>query len=410
MIEKAVRIVKQWFAINSRKRSECRGSGTKKPGWSSEMTLRLREFLNENFDFRYNSLTGATEYRGKNGAGKAFLPIDEREMNGIIIDARLEGIACRWRDVPTLVLSNKVETYNPFRLYMSELPEWDGTDRVTPLLLRVSDNPLWLKGGRCWLRAMTSQWAGMERLHANSLTPILISDRQGLSKSTFCRSLLPHSMRSYYLDSLNLAASALPEKKLVKNGLINLDEFDKIGEKQQAALKNLLQMVSVPVYRGKRLGWVDENRLASFIATTNSRQILTDPTGSRRFLCVEVLHPISEQPIEHKQLYAQLKSEFEAGAPDFLNREEEAELQESNKAYYRQSPLEDVFLSCFHRPAATEKGRWLTAAEIYSIMHRFNPSALKDVSAKQLSARLSGLGFTPKHTAHGNRFYVASAL
>ena len=78
----------------------------------------------------------------------------------------------------------------------------------------------------------------------------------------------------------------------MKNGLINLDEFDKVKESQQATLKNLLQMVNIPVFRGKRLGWVNEPRLASFIATTNSYQVLTDPTGSRRFLCVEVVKPI----------------------------------------------------------------------------------------------------------------------
>ena len=64
------------------------------------------------------------------------------------------------------------------------LPGWDGVDRVTPLLLRVSDNEIWLRGGHCWLRAMLSQWSGEERLHANVLTPVLISGKQGLSKST----------------------------------------------------------------------------------------------------------------------------------------------------------------------------------------------------------------------------------
>jgi hypothetical protein len=131
----------------------------------------------------------------------------------------------------------------------------------------VSDDALWLKGGRYWLRALTAQWMGMEREHANTLVPVLVSSEQGLGKSTFCRSLLPDSLRAYYLDNLNLSPSASPEKKLVKAGLINLDEFDKISEKRQPDLKNLLQMMSVPIYRGKRLGYVTEPRLASFIAT-----------------------------------------------------------------------------------------------------------------------------------------------
>ena len=355
-------------------------------------TKRLKNFLYKRFDFRYNRLTGVTEYREKEAIGTSFRPIDEREMNGMIVDARLAGIPCWNSMIPTLVLSNKVESYNPFHLYLSELPEWDGTDRVTPLLKQVSDDAMWLKGGRYWLRAMTAQWMGTERTHANSLMPILISNEQGLGKSTFCRQLLPDSLRAYYLDNLNLSPGTSPEKKLVSKGLINMDEFDKIGEKRQPDLKNLLQMLSVPIYRGKRLGYVTEPRLASFIGTTNSRQILCDVTGSRRFLCVEVKKYITDTPLEHKQIYAQLKQELANGERDYLNKEEEKELQYRNKKFYRQSLLEDVFFACFRKPANDEEGRWFTAAQMFQVMVKRNPSALRGISAKQLSHRLSGMG------------------
>ena len=256
-------------------------------------TRKLQRFLLERFDFRYNLLTGVTEYRPKSVTNTPFSPIDERNMNGMIVDARLKGIA-----------------------------------------------------------------------------------------------------------------STSPEKKLVKVGLINLDEFDKISEKRQPDLKNLLQMMSVPVYRGKRLGYVTEPRLASFIATTNSRQILSDPTGSRRFLCVEVTDMISNKPIEHKQLYAQLKHEVLNGERDYLNKEEEKEVQRRNKAYYRQSPLEDIFHACYRRPKANEEGEWFTAAEMFRTMNKRNASALRGISAKQLSYRLTAMGFKPRHTDHGTYYHV----
>ena len=369
-------------------------------------TRKLQRFLLERFDFRYNLLTGVTEYRSKSVTNTPFSPIDERNMNGMIVDARLKGIACWNSMVPTLVLSDKVESYHPFRLYMNELPKWDGTDRVTPLLSMVSNDSLWIRGGRYWLRALTAQWIGLDRTHANTLVPVLVSSEQGLGKSTFCRSLLPDSLRAYYLDNLNLSPSSSPEKKLVKVGLINLDEFDKISEKRQPDLKNLLQMLSVSVYRGKRLGYVTEPRLASFIATTNSRQILSDPTGSRRFLCVEVTDMISNEPIEHKQLYAQLKQEVLNGERDYLNKEEEKEVQRRNKAYYRQSPLEDIFHTCYRRPKADEEGQWFTAAEMFRTLCKRNPAALRGISAKQLSYRLTAMGFKPRHTDHGNYYHV----
>ena len=87
-------------------------------------TKRLKNFLNKQFDFQYNKLTGVTEYREKEAKGIPFRPIDEREMNGMIVDARLAGIPCWNSMIPTLVLSNKVESFNPFHLYLPELPEW----------------------------------------------------------------------------------------------------------------------------------------------------------------------------------------------------------------------------------------------------------------------------------------------
>ena len=47
-------------------------------------------------------------------------------------------------------------------------------------------------------------------------------------------------------------------------------------------------------------------RLASFIATSNMNDILTDPSGNRRFIGIELTGPIdvSVRP-NHQQLFAQ---------------------------------------------------------------------------------------------------------
>lgn len=400
LMEALQKVWRNWLRENESVRKEM----SDEPKGNS--TLQVQRFLEKHFDFRYNTLTGVTEFRPRGAMEQTFLPVDERQLNGMIVDARLKGIYCWNSAISTLVLSNKVEAYHPFRSYMDELPAWDGVDRVTPLLQRVSDDELWLGGARCWLRAMVSHWMGEKHSHANSLMPILISRNQGLGKSTFCRMLMPDSLRTYYLDNLNLSPGASPEKRLINNGLINLDEFDKIGEKRQPDLKNLLQMLSVPVYRGKRLGYVTEPRLASFIATTNNPHILTDRSGSRRFLCVEVKQFISSEPLQHKQLYAQLKHELEEGYPTYLNKNEEAAWQRHNRKFYQESLLEDVFHSCFRLPENVAEGEWLTAAHIFKIMVKHNSTALRGISAKRLSYHLRGLGLESKHTQYGNVYRV----
>lgn len=400
LVEALQKVWRNWLCENESVRKET----SEEPKGNS--TLQVQRFLEKHFDFRYNTLTGVTEFRPRGAMEQTFLPVDERQLNGMIVDARLKGIYCWNSAISTLVLSNKVEAYHPFRSYMDELPAWDGVDRVTPLLQRVSTDELWLGGAQCWLRAMVSHWMGEEHSHANSLMPILISRNQGLGKSTFCRMLMPDSLRTYYLDNLNLSPGASPEKRLINKGLINLDEFDKIGEKRQPDLKNLLQMLSVPVYRGKRLGYVTEPRLASFIATTNNPHILTDRSGSRRFLCVEVKQFISSEPLQHKQLYAQLKHELEAGLPTYLNKYEEAAWQRHNRKFYQESLLEDVFHSCFRLPENVAEGEWITAAHIFKIMVKHNSTALRGISAKRLSYHLRGLGLESKHTQYGNVYRI----
>ena len=400
LMEALQKVWRNWLRENESVRKET----SEEPKGNS--TLQVQRFLEKHFDFRYNTLTGVTEFRPRGAKEQTFLPVDERQLNGMIVDARLKGIYCWNSAISTLVLSNKVEAYHPFRSYMDELPTWDGVDRVTPLLQRVSDDELWLGGARCWLRAMVSHWMGEEHSHANSLMPILISRNQGLGKSTFCRMLMPDSLRTYYLDNLNLSPGASPEKRLINKGLINLDEFDKIGEKRQPDLKNLLQMLSVPVYRGKRLGYVTEPCLASFIATTNNPHILTDRSGSRRFLCVEVKQFISSVPLQHKQLYAQLKHELKAGLPTYLNKNEEAAWQRHNRKFYQESLLEDVFHSCFRLSENVAEGEWLTAAHIFKVMVKHNSTALRGISAKRLSYHLRGMGLESKHTQYGNVYRV----
>ena len=66
-----------------------------------QSTQRLKNFLYKRFDFRYNRLTGVSEYRERGAVGNQFRLIDEREMNGMIVDARLAGISCWSSKIPT---------------------------------------------------------------------------------------------------------------------------------------------------------------------------------------------------------------------------------------------------------------------------------------------------------------------
>ena len=79
------------------------------------------------------------------------------------------------------------------------------------------------------MRAMTTQWMGLEREHANALVPVLVSSQQGLGKSTFCRQILPESLRAYYLDNLNLAGEQQPQLRHLIPRMKQIAVFRKNG-------------------------------------------------------------------------------------------------------------------------------------------------------------------------------------
>ena len=374
---------------------------------SACLTERVNSFLRANYDFRYNRLTEETEFRPLSGTNKEFRPIGKRELNTLCMEAHAEGISCWDKDVSRYIYSTQIGEYHPFRLYMDELPPWDGIDRLTPLARRVSALPLWIKGFHTWMLGLAAQWTGKTGVHANSVAPILISAEQGRMKSTFCKSLMPKVLQRYYMDNLKLTSEGQAERLLSEMGLINLDEFDKYAEKKMPLLKNLMQMSSLHVCKAYQRNFRDLPRIASFIGTSNRFDLMSDPTGSRRFFCVEVEKPIDCEGIEHEQIFAQLKAELADGHPYWFSKETEREIQQNNAPFYRTSSAEDVFFSCFRMDAsAEEKYLQLSAADIYKELKKRNAAALRGFNPNHLAQVLIKLGVERKHTEYGNVYLV----
>ena len=196
---------------------------------------------------------------------------------------------------------------------MNHLPQWDGVDRVTPLAVRISRKPMWVKGFHRWMLGVAAQWLGQAQDCANAVAPMLVSREQGKRKSSFCKILMPKELTPYYIDKFDLTSESGCEQKLSLFGLINMDEFDKYRAGQMPALKNLMQMTTLTFRRAHRPAFSHLPRIASFIGTSNMTDLLTDPTGSRRFLCAEVDDKIDCTPPDHAQLFAQLKAELVGG-------------------------------------------------------------------------------------------------
>ena len=383
-------------------------SGRKKP---ENMLEALQCFLTARYDFRYNLLAEQTEYRGKEMPDEEYGIVAQRDLNTFCLEARSGGINCWDKDVSRLLHSRKVENYHPFLHYMNHLPQWDGVDRVTPLAVRISRKPMWVKGFHRWMLGVAAQWLGQAQDCANAVAPMLVSREQGKRKSSFCKILMPKELTPYYIDKFDLTSESGCEQKLSLFGLINMDEFDKYRAGQMPALKNLMQMAELNLCKAYQRNYRNLPRIASFIGTSNRSDLLSDPTGSRRFLCVEVKGKIDCSRIVHKQIYAQLKQELLKGARYWFTAEEEHELKEHNKMFQRRSIMEEVLYACF-RPATAEDRdeivQRLSAADIFKVLKRQNPAAMRGVNSNAFAQLLAPLGFSRSRSRYGNYYAVIS--
>ena len=382
---------------------------------SRSLMQEVTAFLTSRYHFRFNVLTEETEVAGvEHGTPDDHLryaKVDERWMNSLSLEAIEAGIDCWDRDIQRFVRSRRISEYHPFTAYFERLPEWDGTDRVSALARRVSDDPVWVNGFHRWMLGLSAQWMQFrpDTNRANSVAPLLVSSRQGLGKSTFCRLLMPDALKAYYTESYDLSSPASAEARLAAYGLINLDEFDKLGASKMPLLKNLMQASALNIRKAYKRSASALPRIASFIGTSNREDLLVDRTGSRRFLCVSLEHAIDcTTPIAHEQLYAQLKAELLSGERSWFNKEEEQAIQQHNALFYKHVPEEEVFRLCFR--FATEEDEpqevlTLSATQLFERMKSAHPSAMRGMTAYSLSRILPQLG-ERVHTAKGNVYRV----
>lgn len=371
------------------------------------LSLQMDEFMNRRYEFRYNAQIGEVEYRERFSFQFYFHPIDKRAQNSIMLDAQSEGIGVWDRDIARYLYSNRVPIYNPLKEFLFHLPRWDGKDRIGELAARVPcRNPYWGVLFHRWFLNMVSHWRGTDKLHANSTSPILVGE-QGTRKSTFCRELIPPALRAYYTDSIDFSRKRDAELYLNRFALINIDEFDQITVTQQGFLKHILQKPVVNLKKPYGRSVLELQRFASFIGTSNQKDLLSDPTGSRRFICVEVIAGIdTTQPIDYEQLYAQAMHEIYSGERYWFDSEDERLMTESNREFEQTPAILQLFHQFFRAAQTEEEGELLTPVEIMNYLKKKSGISLSDNKVYHFGRLLRKCGITSKHTFKGTVYHV----
>ena len=373
----------------------------------------VRRFFNENYDLRYNVMKQTEEYRRKEPSisqeeplmaqqvplirreepliqaeEPAWQQLTDRAFRRMAIE-QMEQVGVAWSiDVELYLRSSLIPDYSPVLDYLGNCGTWDGqTDHIRNLARRVPTSfERWPDYFHSWVLAMVAQWLNLSSEFGNAVVPMLIG-AQGTHKSTFCRLLLPPCLREYYIDDIKLDNAEQVERMLSRMLLVNIDEYNAKTDREQAKIKRILTEKDVQVRRMRSEQYVMTQRMASFIATTNERQPLNDPTGSRRYLCVEVTGLIdTDTPINYQQLYAQALWELDHQQPYYFTKEEETAIEQHNRQYQNLSTTE-ILLATYFEPAERNKHHFMRAVDILAELQGHVTGADKP-NMKQLTLAL----------------------
>ena len=327
------------------------------------------------------------EFRGKEN----WRNLTDKDINTMVCQCVAEkGVNISTNEMWTALKSDMVPAVHPLRAwldglrpYTADQPDWidmvaqQVTVSPSPLSnslenaasgysLEFKGKELWRACFKKWFVAMVASWMKDEVVNH---TVLVLVGRQGIFKTTWLDNLIPPELRAY---SSKLPLSGQISKddrlRLCENGMLNIDELDAMCGREMNIVKSLL--TSTDVNERAAYGRLKERRvrLASFCASTNKREFLTDITGNRRWLPFEVesiqnpFHTI----IPYERLYAQAKALVEEGMFSYWFDMEEMEVLEAHNEEFRALENEEELLKVYFSVPASDSmnAKFLTTAEI----------------------------------------------
>lgn len=352
----------------------------------------IENFLNRRYQLRFNVVKQVTEFRKNDLLFKPWEPLTDRELKSIAVEEMKEGGESWMRDIQTYIESAHITDYNPVHEFLAGCGEWDGKrDYIEEFARRLpTDYEDWPKYFHRWFLAMVAQALDMNRDHGNSMVPMLIGG-QGIMKSTFCKNILPPSMREYYMDDIKMDNAEQVERVLGRMWLVCIDEYNAKTDREQAKIKRILTEKDVQVRKMRSDQYTMTPRLCSFIATTNDPTPLPSGDGSRRYLCVEVTGPVNMKGrIPYKQMFAQAVRELhQSNCLYWFTSDDEARIQRHNSRYQQESSLETILQNLFSPTNQHRKENFWQVSDIQQELS-------KHLKSKDLP-NLSTLGMSIKH-------------
>ena len=390
------------------------GYSTLRPRKASSKNSEIEAYLSTHYEFRYNTVLGRTEYRSKNDAH--FSKVGRYEINTLRRELDNDvGIITSSDNLYSIIESSFSPRVNPIQEYFKGLPLVD-VSSSSPFALKaiphlascvvVRNSDKWLPYLTKWLVAVVAN--AMDDRECRNHTYLVLTGEQGKFKTTFLDLLCPPALHGY-----SYTGKIYPQEKdtltyIGQNLIVNIDDQLKaLNKRDENELKNLITCPMVK-YRMPYDKYVEEHtHLASFVASVNGNDFLTDPTGSRRFLPFEVLSINIERAkaISMDNVYAEAKALLKSGFRYWFDDDEIAELYRESEDFQVQTAEMELLLRCFEKPAEDENYSLMTTTEILTYLgyYTHHPLSLKHMGE---ALRKAGFEKVSRRRDGGNPIYV----
>jgi hypothetical protein len=345
------------------------------------------DYLNNNFDIRYDSITNVIESSPKGEEDYKTINIDDLYIRLKLLNFKITLI-----DLKSIVRSEEVLiNYNPVAEYFNNL-EWDGGNHIEELAMhfKTDNDERWENQLRKML--VRSIACSLEGNTFNKHCIVLHSDKQNLGKTTFWRWLCPEPFRTrHYFEGHLDPQSKDSIMYLGSSFMINLDELASIGKAGINHLKAMLTangtMIRLPFQPQPE--WV--NRIANFVGSTNDNDFLIDVNNVRWIIVrVEDIDFDYSANLDVNQIWAEAMELYKDGFDYVLNTEEISENEEMANAYKAISTEQELIMKYFE-PADKKDGFFIQNADIATTLRDLNQSL--NIQIKYISNEMKKAGF-----------------
>ena len=374
---------------------------------------RIREAVNERYEFRYNSLSERVEMQPRE---EEWRDLDDREFNGILTELHSLNIHVSKDNLATYINSGAFSTpYNPVVTYVESLKPWNRrTDYITKMfsylkLEEGADSEFLVEAAKLWFVCFVASAAGLDVV--NQLMLVLAGEKEGTGKTEFVRRLLPEPLRKYLHAATQLSNFRDKDESLATahSILFFLDEI-LLNRQNYNKLKNMVGGAGAQVVTD-RSPYAREAKVrkvhASLVATTNHLDFIPEDFGSRRLVVFPVIGSdnYDNLPVERAFAQAYYLATHPRRFSTKITSEMIQKLKETNRKYVTEDFCTTVIPSVLRTPKTAEQAQAVYSPEIIAwLISRFGPN--KEFTPQKVNRAMRNLGFEPKDTKKGLRYMV----